>query len=68
MTLFLCNKRDIEKYGISIGGGMEERRGKHQVISGRVLAITWSKNLVPSVKFLSLVHGSDLVSILVIEM
>lgn len=68
MTLLLCNKRDIEKYGISIGGGMEKRRGKHQVISGRVLVRTWSKNLVSSVKFPSLVHGSDLVSILVIEM
>lgn len=68
MTLLLCNKGDIKKYGISIRGGMKERRGKHQVISGRVLVRTWSKNLVPSVKFPSLVYGSDLVSILVIEM
>lgn len=68
MTLLLCNKGDIEKYGISTRGGMEERRGKHQVISGRVLVRTWSKNLVPGVKFPSLVYGSDLVSILVIEM
>lgn len=61
MTLLLCNKGDIEKNGISIRGRMEETRGKHQVISGRVLARTWSKNLAPSVKFL-------IVSILVIEM
>ena len=34
MTLLLCNKGDIEKYGISIRGGMEERRDNEKKTQG----------------------------------